>query len=220
MNLQQKRPPITDYLALVNDRLHKLANTDRDIIEIIKVGDPFFFLVRIITKQIQSFETLFRYIEDRYPVTELMPLDQNDVKNRCLKEWNIPDDTPFKKRKPRRGNSNSFSQRPHQQNSFHQRSQPNQHKHPNSHSSNQDTNHANEPPNLANQKLEYIPNPHQATQHLQMVAKRPQTEISSGKDESNEAQSRRKKIKTSQEDEFQLNEVSLAAVAKAKVEKK
>lgn len=39
MNLQQKRPPITDYLALVNDRLHKLANTDRDVIEIIKIDD-------------------------------------------------------------------------------------------------------------------------------------------------------------------------------------
>lgn len=41
-NLQEQRPPITEYLFKINEKLHELSPTERDIIEIIEIKDENF----------------------------------------------------------------------------------------------------------------------------------------------------------------------------------
>eukprot|EP01119_Soliformovum_irregulare_P016671 TRINITY_DN4865_c0_g1_i1.p1 TRINITY_DN4865_c0_g1~~TRINITY_DN4865_c0_g1_i1.p1 ORF type:complete len:624 (+),score=161.70 TRINITY_DN4865_c0_g1_i1:111-1982(+) len=87
---------VNEYLFQVNDTINSLKqdNTGRDVWRVIP-DDQYTkqFLeyvkrsnVELCHQQIEALHELFKYIEDR----ELQPLNQGDVKTRCLTEWNIP----------------------------------------------------------------------------------------------------------------------------------
>eukprot|EP01116_Phalansterium_solitarium_P024510 TRINITY_DN9001_c0_g1_i2.p1 TRINITY_DN9001_c0_g1~~TRINITY_DN9001_c0_g1_i2.p1 ORF type:complete len:1009 (+),score=234.28 TRINITY_DN9001_c0_g1_i2:119-3145(+) len=99
-NLLERSPAVVDYLLHVNELLHQFKNEggDRDIIRLVRpelINAEFRDYMRqsntIIGKdQTEALLTLYKYIEDR----DLQPLDQEDVRRRCLIDWDIPLEPP------------------------------------------------------------------------------------------------------------------------------
>jgi len=94
-NLLEQKPPVTDYLFAINEQMSSLHEGESLLypvnIEMILRDTEFCQYMRESNisharKQIEALEEIIKFVEDK----ELLPLDQNDVKRRCLEEWNLP----------------------------------------------------------------------------------------------------------------------------------
>jgi len=94
-NLILPSAPITSYLFRINDKMNNMEQgkelwspvdlelilKDKQFVEYIRESN-----ISVITQQIEALEELFKYLED----DGLLSLDQFEIKNRCLQEWNVP----------------------------------------------------------------------------------------------------------------------------------
>eukprot|EP01117_Protostelium_nocturnum_P009794 TRINITY_DN3499_c0_g1_i1.p1 TRINITY_DN3499_c0_g1~~TRINITY_DN3499_c0_g1_i1.p1 ORF type:complete len:647 (-),score=157.29 TRINITY_DN3499_c0_g1_i1:32-1972(-) len=117
INLLEQNPAISDYLFKVNDKINELKaknedksnETKEDIIHIVDekiyTQDTKFMEyikksnLRLIDEQLESLETIYKYVED----LDLVGLSENtDVAKRCYQEWGLPAEAPRKPRGPPR----------------------------------------------------------------------------------------------------------------------
>lgn len=94
--LQKRKPDnVITHLFDINDKLGQLQEKGEDILEVVdhSAFDDIQFRtylresnIDILNSQIDALHEIWKYLEDR----ELLPLNQGDVRRRCLQMWELP----------------------------------------------------------------------------------------------------------------------------------
>ncbi|KAF2069416.1 hypothetical protein CYY_009263 [Polysphondylium violaceum] len=170
-NLLVWKSPVIKYLYEIND----LINNKQNVLEIVNkdhMDDQFKDYIRqssesICRNQIKAFVLFKKFVEDR----DLQPPDQREIRNRCLKEWNLPFQSKYDIERDRSNSPkhNNNSNNNHQHHSYpHKRQQQqfldeftflkNQHlinDEPNNNNNNNNHNNSNGSPNHHKYKKNY-----------------------------------------------------------------
>ena len=101
--LLQRKPPVISKLFEVNETFNQLKTSNPPVdllsfidVDVLTADKTFFAYIRqtnleIGETQVVALEHIYKYIEDQY----LVPVNQEDVRDRCLKEWKLPDNVPM-----------------------------------------------------------------------------------------------------------------------------